>query len=182
MIYLDQKQREKNTAILEWFDALIFALSMVLVILLFVVRTVSVDGTSMVPTLDDGDQVFAVSLFYSPQRGDIVIVDDYIPYGGRLVKRVIGVGGDEINIDFEAGVVYVNGEPLDEPYVSAPTNRAFDVQFPLTVPKGQLFLMGDNRPYSKDSRSSEIGFIDERDILGKAVLRILPTSKFGVIK
>lgn len=179
---MDQKQRESNTHILEWFDALIFALTLVLLILLFIVRTVNVDGISMVPTLQDGDQLLARSVAYKAQRGDIVVIDGYTSYGDPLVKRVIGLGGDTIDIDFDAGEVYVNEEMLDEPYIAEPTHRQFDVKFPVTVPEGYVFLMGDNRHWSKDSRDSEIGFIDERDILGKAVFRIMPFDSFGLLE
>lgn len=179
---MDAKRRESNTHILEWFDALIFALTLVLVVLLVFVRTVHVDGTSMVPTLQDRDQLLARSFLYTPQRGDIVVVDGYTSYGEPLVKRVIGVGGDTVDIDFETGEVSVNGKVLDEPYISAPTTRQFDVRFPVTVPEGYLFLMGDNRPDSKDSRDTDIGFIDERDILGKAFFRLVPFNKFGMVE
>lgn len=179
---MDQKQREKNTAVLEWFDSLIFALALVLLVLLFVVRTINVDGSSMEPTLQDGQQLLARSLFYKPERGDIVVIDGYISYGKPLIKRVIGVGGDTIDINFETGDVMVNGIVQEEPYISAPTLNQYDVSFPLTVPEGKLFLMGDNRPHSKDSRDSEIGFIDERDIQGKVFFRLFPISVFGQIE
>lgn len=179
---MDKKRREKNISILEWFDALVFALTMVLVLLLFVVRTVNVDGISMEPTLQDGQQLLARSFLYKPQRGDIVVVDGYTNFGLPLVKRAIAVGGDTVDIDFATGEVFVNGELLQEPYISAPTTRAFDVTFPVTVPDGKLFILGDNRPNSKDSRHSEIGFIDERDILGKVIFRILPINEFGQVE
>lgn len=178
---MEQRQRESNTHVLEWFDALLFALTLVLFILLFLVRTVNVDGISMVPTLQDNDQLLARSIAYKPARGDIVVVDGYTSYGAPLVKRVIGVGGDVIDIDFEVAEVYVNGELQSEPYIAEPTERQFDIKFPLTVPEGYLFLMGDNRNLSKDSRHSEIGFIDERDILGKAFFRIMPFTEFGPV-
>ena len=178
---MEQKRRERNTAILEWFDALVFALILVLVILLFVVRTVNVDGTSMQPTLMNGEQLLARSFLYTPQRGDIVVVDGYTQYGEPLVKRVIGVSGDEIDINFDTGAVFVNGELLHEDYIAEETKQSYDVQFPLTVPEGKLFLMGDNRRYSLDSRHSSIGFIDERDILGKVIFRVLPVTEFGPV-
>lgn len=176
---MEARQREKNTAMLEWFDSIIFALAVVMIVLTFFVRTARVEGISMEPTLINGEQIFARSIAYTPERGDMVVVDGYTNYGQPLVKRVIGVGGDVVDINFETGEVFVNGSSLNEPYISAPTTRGFDVSFPLTVPEGTLFLMGDNRPLSKDSRSSDIGFIDERDILGKVVLRLLPLNKFG---
>lgn len=178
---MEPEQKEKNISVLEWFDALLFALTLVLVVLLFVVRTVNVDGGSMLPTLEDGQQLIARSIAYRPARGDIVVVDGYTNYGVPLVKRVIGVGGDTVDIDFTSGVVTVNGERLNEPYITAPTTRSFDVAFPVTVPEGRLFLLGDNRPDSKDSRDTEIGFIDERDILGEVIFRLLPVNKIGAV-
>ena len=178
---MEQRQKEKNTTILEWFDALVLSLTLVLIILLFIVRTVNVDGISMEPTLKDGDQLLARSIAYTPQRGDVVVVDGYTSFGKPLVKRVIGVGGDTIDIDFEEGEVEVNGEVLEEPYISAPTTLQYDLNFPVTVPEGQVFLMGDNRPRSKDSRHSDIGFIDERDILGEVVFRLLPVQDIGTV-
>ncbi|MGD9560078.1 MAG: signal peptidase I [Oscillospiraceae bacterium] len=179
---MEQRQRERNTSVLEWFDALIFALSIVLVVLLFFVRTVNVDGSSMVPTLLDNEQLLIRSVAYAPQRGDIVVVDGYTNYGAPLVKRVIGMPGDAVDINFNTGDVFVNGVALDEPYINDPTTRAYDVEFPLVVPQGHLFLMGDNRLYSIDSRHTDIGFIDERDILGKVFLRIFPVGQFGLVE
>ncbi len=176
---MNQRRREKNMMIQEWFDALLLALTFVLLLLLFVVRTIGVDGISMVPTLQDGDQLIVRSALYMPEHGDIVVVDGYTSFGKPIVKRVIGVGGDTVDIDFETGAVTVNGEVLEEPYISAPTTTSYDVKFPVTVPEGYLFLLGDNRPRSNDSRSTEIGFVDEKDILGKVIFRLLPVNNMG---
>ena len=178
---MDQRQRERNVLVLEWFDALVFSLTLVLLILLFVVRTVNVDGQSMVPTLQNGDQLIAYSLFYEPERGDVVVVDGYTSFGQPLVKRVIAVGGDEVDINFENGEVAVNGALLQEDYISDLTQQQYDIRFPVTVPEGCVFLMGDNRPYSIDSRHSDIGFIDKRDLLGKVIFRLLPLRSIGSI-
>ena len=99
-----------------------------------------------------------------------------------LVKRVIAKGGDVVNIDYQAGTVSVNGEVLQETYIAEPTYLGYDVTFPYTVPEGTVFVMGDNRNASLDSRSSYVGCIDERDILGKVLLCFLPFSDFGVVK
>ncbi len=179
---MEQKQRERNASVLDWYDAVVYALTLVLIIMLFFVRTANVDGTSMVPTLQDRDQIIARSFLYTPKAGDIVVVDGYTNYGAPLVKRVIGVGGDTVDINFDTGDVIVNGQVIDEPYIAEPTQTSYDVQFPVTVPDGHLFLMGDNRNRSKDSRHSDIGFIDERDILGNAFFRILPFSSFGSLR
>ena len=118
----------------------------------------------------------------TPQRGDVVIVDSYTSYGKPLVKRVIAKGGDTISIDYDAGTVEVNGEVLQEDYIAEPTHLGYDVEFPYTVPEGTVFVMGDNRNESLDSRSSYVGCIDERDILGKVLLCFLPVSDFGVVE
>ena len=100
----------------------------------------------------------------------------------RSVKRVIAKGGDTISIDYASGTVTVNGEVLDEDYIAEPTYLGYDVEFPYTVPEGTVFVMGDNRNNSLDSRSSYVGCIDERDILGKVLVCFLPFSDFGVVK
>ena len=160
-------------------------LRMALVLVLgfsFFFRIIQVDGESMVPTLENGDKLVVWGAGYEPQRGDVVIVDSYTVYGKPLVKRIIAKGGDTISIDYDAGTVTVNGELLQEDYVAAPTYLGYDVQFPFTVPEGTLFVMGDNRNESLDSRSSYVGCIDERDILGKVLLCFMPFTDFGVVK
>jgi len=136
----------------------------------------------MIPTLADGDKLIVWGVGYEPQRGDVVIVDSYTAYGKPLVKRVIAKGGDTISIDYNTGAVTVNGELLQEDYIAEPTYLGYDVVFPYTVPEGFVFVMGDNRNASLDSRSSSVGCIDERDILGKVLVRFLPVSNFGVVK
>ena len=167
--------------VFEWYEALISAaLVLVLVFSLFF-RIIQVDGESMVPTLQNGDKLIVWGAGYEPQRGDVVIVDSSA-YGKPLVKRVIAKGGDVVNIDYQAGTVSVNGEVLQEAYIAEPTYLGYDVTFPYTVPEGTVFVMGDNRNASLDSRSSYVGCIDERDILGKVLLCFLPFSDFGVVK
>jgi signal peptidase I len=110
-------------------------------------------------------------------------VDSETSFGKPLVKRVIATGGDVIDIDYTLGTVTVNGETLDEEYLhGVATLLGYDVQFPLTVPEGTVFVMGDNRNNSLDSRSSRVGCIDERDILGKVLVRFLPVGSMGVIQ
>ena len=168
--------------VFEWYEALISAaLVLVLVFSLFF-RIIQVDGESMVPTLQNGDKLIVWGAGYAPQRGDVVIVDSYTSYGRPLVKRVIAKGGDTVSIDYATGTVAVNGEVLQEDYIAAPTYLGYDVQFPFTVPEGTLFVMGDNRNESLDSRSSYVGCIDERDILGKVLLCFMPFTDFGVVK
>ena len=177
-----QKQKKKNQNIVEWYEALIFALAFLVLLFTFVVRVVAVNGSSMVPTLHSGDRLLVQSSLFGVDRGDVVVVDSYIEYGKPLVKRVIAVGGDQVDIDAEAGQVFVNGQLLDEPYIAEPTHQAGNMEFPLTVPEGCVFVMGDNRMHSTDSRFQDIGFIDERDILGRVLYRIYPFDSIGSIQ
>ena len=167
---MEPKQSKEN-ALFEWYDSLVFALAVIVLFFVFAVRIITVSGVSMQPTLYGGDRVAVQSMLYTPQRGDVVVVDGYINYGDPLVKRIIALGGDTVDINFETGAVTLNGAVLEEPYISAPTTTGYDVEF----------LMGDNRPRSLDGRSTEVGFIDERDILGKVLLRVFPLSSFGKI-
>ena len=176
MPFKDRYKRNKD--ILEWYDALAVAVAVIALVFTFSLRVVQVDGHSMQPTLLNGERLLMTPL-KTPDYGDVVIVDSYIPYGKPLVKRVIGKAGDTIDIDFTAGIVYRNGKALDEPYTAEPTYLYESVDFPITVPDGCLFLMGDNRNNSTDSRDVSVGCVDERDIMGAAVLRVLPFGKIG---
>ena len=109
-----KERYRRNRETLEWYDALAVAVAVIALVFTFVVRIVQVDGSSMNPTLYNGDRVLIAS-FMQPQYGDVVVVDSYIPYGKPLVKRVIGKAGDTIDIDFDLGIVYRNGEALWEP-------------------------------------------------------------------
>lgn len=175
-------KHKKLTAVLEWYDSLIFSLAVIMVVFVFFIRVATVYQHSMEPTLYEGNRVAIQSLLYTPKDGDVVVVDGFIDYGKPLVKRIIATEGETVDIDFTAGIVYVNGAALVEPYVAAPTTRSGDVTFPLTVPEGKVFVMGDNRMNSKDSRNSEIGCVDKRDILGKVMYRTYPFNEMGVIQ
>ena len=179
---MENSKNSRSRDQIEWFESIVFALTVLVLMFTFVVRVAAVNGISMENTLQPGDRLLLQSVGYTPQRGDVVVTDDLIDYGKPLVKRVIALGGDVVDIDFQTGAVTVNGETLEEPYIRELTLLDEGQTFPLTVPQGKLFLMGDNRCQSKDSRSPEIGCIDERDILGKTILRIFPLQKIGVIQ
>ena len=172
----------RGQGMLEWYEALISAALVLVLIFSFFFRIIQVDGSSMVPTLVNGDKLIVWGAGYTPQRGDVVIVDSYTSYGKPLVKRVIAKGGDTISIDYDSGMVMVNGEVLQEDYIAEPTYLGYDVTFPYTVPEGTVFVMGDNRNQSLDSRSTYVGCIDERDILGRVLLCFMPFTDFGVVK
>lgn len=177
----ESEKSAQSSNIWEWYEAAVSAIVILILIASFFFRVVQVDGDSMKNTLLDGDRLIVWGAGYEPQRGDVVIVDGNSAYGKPLVKRVIAVGGDTIYIDYENGNVEVNGELLDEPYIRQKTHLYFDVEFPLTVPQGTVFAMGDNRNESLDSRSSRVGCIDNRNILGKVLLRFLPFNRLGAI-
>lgn len=173
-----QKASHVATEIFEWYESLLLALLAVMFIFFLVGRAVGVSGESMYPTLDGGNQLWAQTLTAQPTYGDIVVADAYTAYGDPIIKRLIGMPGDVIDLDPTTNRVIRNGEVLDEPYLSVPTYPE-DVPFPITVPEGKVFLMGDNRTNSLDSRSSQVGCIDQKALLGKVVLRFSPFQKIG---
>lgn len=166
--------------IYDWMQSLVFALIICIIVFVFIFRIVDVSGNSMNPTLLNGDKLVVSDVFYKPKQGDIVIFrkDEY--KAEALVKRVIATEGQTIEIDFDRGRVYVDGELLDEPYIAEPTRNQIDFQGPQTVPEGCVFVMGDNRNASSDSRKAEIGMVDERLIVGKVLLRVFPFDSIGV--
>lgn len=165
----------------EWGEALVVSLTAIILLFTFVVRLIGVDGSSMYPTLHDRDKVFMSNLFYTPAKGDIVVLTKESFIEGPIVKRIIATEGDTVDIDFMTGTVTVNGEVLDEPYINEPTYTAIDMTFPQTVPEGCVFVMGDNRNKSSDSRDTRLGMVDERYILGHVLVRILPFDRIGAI-
>ncbi|MBE6886050.1 MAG: signal peptidase I [Ruminococcaceae bacterium] len=186
---LQKKEPQEKTfslknEIYEWLESGVFALTVVVLIFTFLFRIVMVDGRSMQPTLQDQDRVITVSLFYKPAPGDIVVVTQPNAMNHSLIKRVIAVEGQTVFIDPETGDVSVDGKVLTEPYIMEKINpsKIGDMKYPLTLKDGEVFVMGDNRNNSSDSRDSMIGIIDERYILGKAVLRIFPISDISVLR
>lgn len=162
-------------------DVLVIVTVFMLVYVLFF-RAVVVKGDSMYNTLADGDYLLVLNnlVYKNPKRGDIIVASKDSFRGGEcIIKRVIATGGQEVNIDFTTGKIYVDGELLDEPYIYAPTKRPEGVKFPLIVEEGCLFVMGDNRPESMDSRDPIIGLIDEREVLGKAFFLLMPGTGTG---
>ena len=154
----EQKQKKQmswqQNAVLYLHD-LVYLLAAIMLVFILLFRIVIVDGTSMNQTLLHGDYLLLMSnTFYrNPQYGDIVVISkDSFDDGDPIVKRVIATEGQTVDIDFYAGIVYVDGIALDEPYVNTPTNTEGGMLFPLTVEEGCVFVMGDNRNRSRDSR------------------------------
>lgn len=167
--------------IIEWLESFVFAIFIVILLFTFIFRIVQVDGPSMEDTLHDGDRLILTHFNYTPKRGDIVVLNSE-GLNETIIKRVIAVGGDTVSIDFLKGEVTVNGEVLKENYIKELTyleeGRAIK---DVTVGDGQVFVMGDNRNHSTDSRNAKVGLVNNDDILGKAIFRIYPVSKAGSV-
>lgn len=158
------------------------AVTVIVILFTFVFRFVGVIGPSMQPTLYNGDWLLVTAAKSSFEYGDIVICTQPNAFNEPIVKRVIATGGQTVDIDFSTGSVYVDGNLLEEDYIEGSTIDQEDFSGPVTVPEGKVFVMGDNREHSTDSRSSAIGFIDERYIVGKAMVRVFPTDTFQIFK
>ena len=181
-IRAEKQARSTRSDIYDWIQCIVMAIVICVLFFSFVVRLVDVVGGSMYPTLENGDKILVSNLFYKPKQGDIIVFrkDEYREE--PLVKRIIAVEGQTVDIDFELGIVYVDGEALDEPYIAEPTNDPEDFYGPVVVPEGCIFVMGDNRNNSSDSRTDMVGNIKRENIIGKAWLRIWPVSDFGVLQ
>lgn len=177
-----EKEYTPQQDLLLYIRDLIYLFAVIIVVFILCFRMVIVSGGSMNRTLFSGDALLLLSntFYQDPKQGDIVVVSKESFENGRpIVKRVIATEGQEVNIDFSTGIVYVDGVALEEPYVNTPTNTNGGMEFPLVVEEGCIFAMGDNRNSSRDSRYPEIGQIDTREILGKAIFLIFPGDPDG---
>lgn len=167
-----------------WLQALVMALVGLILVFTFIGRIIGVDGSSMMPTLHDHDMLLLQSIGYTPESGDVVVLSKKsFREGQPIVKRVIAVGGQTVDIDYAAGTVAVDGVALEEDYINEamyelPPDYATHVE----VPKGSIFVMGDNRNKSSDSRDPRLGTVDVRYVLGRARFVLLPFQDFGVIE
>ena len=169
-----KKDDDSRLELYDWVQCIVTALIAGILIFVFIGRVITVDGSSMFPTLVDTDKIITTNLFYDPQPGDVIVFQTDT-FGPRpLVKRVIATEGQTVDIDFDSGVVYVDGVARDEPFVNEPTHQPEDFDGPVTVPEGCLFVMGDNRNASEDSRSHRVGFVDENCIIGKVIFVLFP--------
>ena len=169
----------------EWMQAAAIAIVTVVIAMTFVFRIVDVRGDSMLNTLFDGDKVLVYSLMYTPKQGDVVIVSHAEKYDEPIVKRVIASEGQTVNIDYNTGDVFVDDQKLSEDYltfrIEGLRTGYDDISFPLVVPEGCLFVLGDNRPVSLDSRTSTIGFVECDDVIGKATFVVYPMSRITAV-
>ena len=186
----EKKKKKKaegrfSSELFGWGESLMAVLIFFVVVFTFFVRLIGVDGSSMYPTLEDHSIMLVSNLNYDPARGDIVVLRKEGFYGDQpIVKRIIATGGDTVDIDPASGDVIVNGVVLDEPYIAEKINtleKMGDIAYPQTVPEGCVFVMGDNRNASTDSRWAALGMVDERYILGHVLNVVYPFSEFGSV-
>ena len=163
------------TTVFDWVSSLFSALIVVLLLMTFVFRVIDVDGHSMEPTLIDSDKVVVTNLFYTPHDGDVVVISHGEEYEKPLVKRVIATAGQTLKIDFEKGEIYVDGVLLHEDYTQGETIQG-NTEIPEVIPQGKVFVLGDHRDVSLDSRYHQVGLIDVEDIIGKAQFVVIPHS------
>ena len=171
----------KGRDLYEWVQALVCSVLAVVLLFTFVIRLIGVDGSSMVPTLQHQDRLLVLnSLWYDDYRyGDIVVLRKDAFMDSPIVKRVIAVGGQTVDIDFDTGSVYVDGVLLKEEYINELTLTEEGIEFPITVPEGSIFVLGDNRNHSSDSRHIRLGTVDNRYVIGKALFLLFPGEGEG---
>ncbi len=172
---------EFSATCFDWLESLTQALVLVVTIMAFFLRPVSVIGTSMLNTLHDADKVIVLKYGYVPKDGDVVVIRPIKNLDEAIIKRVIATEGQTLSIDFSDGSVTVDGKKLDEPYIRERMWVQGDGDIPSVIPKGYCFVMGDNRNGSLDSRFKDVGLVPNDKILGKAVCIIFPFDRLGVI-
>ncbi len=161
---------------------LIYLLAGIMIVFLIFFRMIVVSGSSMYATLYDGDYLLLLSnvFYHNQEQGDIVVISkETFDNGKPIVKRVIATEGQTVDIDFQNGIVYVDGVALEEDYINSLTTVDEGMQFPLVVENGCIFVLGDNRGVSMDSRDPDIGQIDTREVLGKAIFLMFPGDHQG---
>lgn len=178
-----QKMRVRRGNNFDWIESIVLALVTCVLLFTFAVRVVGVEGTSMINTLEHGDRLLISNLFYEPEAGDIVVLRKLSFSKDPIVKRVIATEGQVVKMDFERGIVYVDDVPLEEPYVNLEMLPMRSLDFNaliekdvggVVVPEGHIFVLGDNRNGSQDSRDEHIGCVDNRYVMGRAFLLIYP--------
>lgn len=184
---IEIERKKPSQTIFEWLEIFIVSVAAVFILFSFVARIAVVDGNSMHPTLSHSDKLLVRQIFYEPKQGDIIVCQSEAHGLDKpLVKRIIATEGQKVRLDLENWKIYVDGFPLEEPYIvigSVPM-RDWEESYgdEITVPEGHVFVMGDNRNNSLDSRYEEVGFIDERYIIGQVIYRFLPFDGFGPVE
>lgn len=177
-----QESKLKNE-LLSWLKAFAFAFAVLILLRLLGFDFRQVNGSSMYPTLEDKDRVIISNFFYTPHQGDIVVfTKDYRGHKKSFVKRVIATGGDQVDIDFHTGEVFVNEIEITEELSGQELFVKGDFTYPMTIPEGHIFVLGDNRNNSEDSRFMEVGPVPLDNVDGKLVFRMLPLRRIGTVK
>ena len=178
----EEKKMNVKKSVMLYIHDLIYLLAGIMIVFLLVFRVIIVSGSSMYSTLVDGDYLLLLSnvFYHEPEQGDIVVISkESFDDGKPIVKRVIATEGQTVDIDFQQGIVYVDGVALQEDYIHSLTTVDEGTDFPLTVNEGCIFVLGDNRGVSLDSRNPAIGQIDTREVLGKALFLLYPGTHYG---
>ena len=186
--YSSSKQSQTVQSCYEWIEEILAAVVVVVLIFTFLFRVVTVSGTSMYPNYHHGDRLVVTNTFGQPlEQGDVVVVVNVLDE--PIIKRVIATEGQQVDINFDTGTVYIDGQALDETQfglkngITVETGAMLErTQFPTTVPEGHIFVLGDNRPVSEDSRYTAVGMVDVRNVLGKAEFRLFPFDRFGTVE
>ena len=181
-----QAPRPRRESLLEWVEVIVTSVVFVTILLTFVARIITVDGSSMSPTYENGDRVLVTGLAGPAEQGDVVVLVNVLEE--PIIKRVVATGGQTVDFDESLGELVVDGQPvagetyhIDNGITSVPDFPGEVLEFPQTVPEGCVFVLGDNRMNSKDSRFTEVGMVDRRNILGKVVFNLYPFSKLGFV-
>lgn len=184
-IYYEYKEKTEKEEIAKtalssffhWMSGIVAVLFIIFLVVMLFFRPVTVSGPSMEPTLHDGDRLFVYSFMYEPENGDVIVARSPDGADMPVIKRVIAKEGQVVEVDYENGTVTVDGVVLEENYISGmskvPQN---EIEYPYTVPADRIFVMGDYRDESRDSRHKTFGCIDENTVAGKAVFRFYPFS------
>lgn len=186
-----KKNASLLNGILDWAESFAFAIFVVILIFTFLLRTVVVVGKSMNPNFEDADRIIITHVNSNPEKGDVLVLNCQ-GLKETIIKRCIGTEGDKVVINYKDGTVkvndqeisndYINGAMVDKPYFFDQRYAVADGVYEYNVPEGKVFVMGDNRNNSSDSRYDKVGFIDTDDILGKVVFRIYPFDSIGKVK
>lgn len=179
-IKVEANSSKSMSIIYDWVQCILIAFIAVAILLTFAFRVINVDGDSMMDTLFNSDKVLVSELFYTPKDNDVVVISHGAQFPKPIIKRVIATAGQTLDINFETGEVVVDGIVINEDYIIGETKRG-NAEIPSVIPEGKVFVMGDNRSVSLDSRFEEIGLINETDIIGKAEFVFLPFEHFGFV-